>query len=230
MVRTWLAISVTLGLMTGFVGAAFGEVHGLKTYHVIGVSPSDPSGLNVRDNVIEAQSLGDTTIVGNLAWNAKGIASSGVIVEIGKSTWRQIRHGKTVGWVNEKYLAEDPVLNLVEVSPDKLRCSGTEPFWSLDMNKKSPKYNGTDPENGEWLENAELTPLASYPIVQAGLESWSTTLKLNQDDRNITALIRRAQPMCSDGVSNQLFPYEVIVLTGNVPRPVYGCCQINIRH
>jgi len=229
MAGIWITISVFLGLFMWQSGTAFSSTHGLKTYHVIGVSPSDPSGLNVRDNVIEAQSLRDTRIVGSLAWNAKGIISSGVIVEIGRSTWRQIRHGDIVGWVNEKFLALDPVSDLVEVTPDKLKCSGTEPFWSLNLAGNFAIYNGTDLESGDWLENEKLEKLATYPIVQSGPENWSTTLKFNTDGKNITAIISRAVPMCNDAMSNLLFPYQVIMLKGRVPRPVYGCCQINIQ-
>ena len=201
----------------------------LQTYRVVGVSHSDPSGLNVRDNVIEAQSLGETNVVGNLAWNQKGILSSGLVVEIGNSVWREIRAGNVRGWVNEKYLAKETGPHNPELTPDRLKCSGTEPFWSINYSKKGPLYNGTELENGDWLENAKLETMAVHPIVEMGAGAWSVTLKSKSDGSYLQTIISKASPMCDDGMSNLLYPYQVIVLKGQVPRPIYGCCKINIE-
>ena len=84
-------IFTSLGLILLFAaGMAMGKEAGGQTYRVIGVSASDPEGLNVRGSIIEAQSVGDTNVVGHLEWNQKGIISSGLVVEIGGSIWREI--------------------------------------------------------------------------------------------------------------------------------------------
>ena len=210
------------------IGAAFSGEPGVQTYRVIGVSSSDPAGLNVRENVIEAQSVGDTNVVGHLQWNKKGIISSGLVVEIAGSIWRQIRSGELTGWVNEKYIEEEIVPNLKEPTPDKLKCSGTEPFWSLDLSKATTSFSGTDLENGDWLEDVKLDTLATHPIVEMGAGNWLVTLKPKAAGSYIRTIIQKASPMCTDGMSNVLFPYEIIVLNGKVPRPVYGCCQVDI--
>lgn len=201
---------------------------GIKTYKVTDVSSSDPSGLNVRDNLVEALSLNETSIVGHLAWNAKGIVSSGLVVEIGSSVFRQIRKGDLTGWVNEKYLADETKAELPEIKPETLKCSGTEPFWSLNLSTKAPRFSGTDLENGEWVENARLDTMATHSIVELGPENWSVTMKYQSKNTYFRTMISKASPMCSDSMSNVLYPYQIIVLKGDVPRPVYGCCQIDI--
>jgi len=220
---TWFAVMILFG-----IGTAFGGEIGVQTYRVVGVSSSDPAGLNVRENVIEAQSIGETNVVGHLQWNKKGITSSGLVVEIGNSIWRQIRSGDLTGWVNEKYLDEEIVPNLKEPTPDKMKCSGTEPFWSLNLSKSNASFSGSDLENGDWLEDVKLDTLATRPIVEMGTGNWLVTLKPKAAGSYIRTIIQKASPLCTDGMSNVLFPYEIIVLKGKVPRPVYGCCQIDI--
>ncbi len=210
------------------IGWAASNELGLKTYKVVGVSSSDPSGLNVRDNLIEAQSLSNTNVVGHLAWNAKGIVSSGLVVEIGSSVFTQIRAGDLTGWVNEKYLADDTKAELPEIKPEKLICSGTEPFWALNFSSKVPKFSGTDLENGDFVEDARLETMATHSIVELGPENWSVTMKHQSKNAYLRTVISRASPMCTDSMSNVLYPYQIIVLQGAVPRPVYGCCQIDI--
>ncbi len=201
---------------------------GLKTYKVTGVSSSDPSGLNVRDNLIEAQSLGETNVVGHLEWNAKGIISSGLVVEIDSSIFTQIRKGDLTGWVNEKFLIDDTKAELPEIKPEKLKCSGTEPFWSINLSRNTPRFSGTDLENGDWIEDAKLETKATHSIVELGPENWVITLKYQSKNAYLRTVISKASPMCTDSMSNVLYPYQIIVLKGDVPRPAYGCCQIDI--
>lgn len=224
--RLVAGIAVFIFVATGW--AASSNELDIKTYRVTGVSSSDPSGLNVRDNLIEAQSLGDTNVVGHLRWNAKGIISSGLVVEIGSSVFTQIRKGGLIGWVNEKYLADDTKAELSEIKPEKLKCSGTEPSWSLNFSSKAPGFSGTDLENGDFVEGANLDTMASNSIVELGPENWSVTMKYQSKNTYLRTVISRASPMCTDSMSNVLFPYQIIVLQGDVPRPVYGCCKIDI--
>jgi uncharacterized membrane protein len=209
-------------------GLAASKEDGLKTYKVTGVFSSDPPGLNVRDNVIEAQSLDETHIVGHLAWNAKGIVSSGLLMEIGNSIFRQIRAGELVGWVNEKYLSVDTMAVMPKIRPEVLTCSGSEPFWSLKLSITEPRFSGADLENGEWIEEVELETMASHSIVELGPENWSVTLKYQSKSAYFRTIISKALPMCTDSMSSVLYPYQIIALKGDVPRPVYGCCQIDI--
>lgn len=228
MAQIWTVTIFLLAMAFMPTGTAQAENHAGTTYKVVGVSSSDPDGLNIRDNVIEAQSVRQTNIVGSLAWNATGIVSSGMLVEIGNSTWRQIRNGDIVGWVNEKFLAAEHRANPVEITPDKLVCSGTEPFWSLDLSKSPSVFSGTDMESGDWKENEKLDVVATHSIVPIGQENWSVTLKSRARDSYLTTILSKASPMCSDGMSNLLYPYQVIMLRGQVPRPVYGCCKISL--
>lgn len=224
--RLIAGFAVFVFIATGWAGS---NELGLKTYKVTGVSSSDPSGLNVRDNLIEAQSLGETNVVGHLAWNAKGIISSGLVVEIGSSIFTQIRKGDLIGWVNEKYLVDDTKAELPEIKPEKLKCSGTEPFWSLNLSKEAPIFSGTDLENGDFVKGVKLDTMATHSIVELGLENWAVTVKYQSKNAYLRTVISRASPMCSDSMSNVLYPYQIIVLKGDVPRPVYGCCQIDIE-
>ncbi len=197
------------------------------TYRVTNVEPDDPVGLNVRGNVMEAASLSDTVVVGHLEWNARGIISSGKIVEFGGSYWRHIRLGEVVGWVNEKYLSEDTRRADPSKFPERLNCAGTEPFWSLNLSAANSSYTGANWSDGAWVEDVELELLTRQNIVARG-DSWAVTVRQKSTENYIRSVIEVANPMCSDGMSDLLYPYSVILLKGRVPHAEHGCCSINI--
>jgi uncharacterized membrane protein len=219
---------ILLAIIPGLLLTTAGNTEPLTSYRIINVAADDPEGLNVRDNVIEAQSLKSSTIIGNLAWNATGIISSGLEVEIGGSVWREIRLGETKGWVNAKYLEEESNNGKPELTPDMLACGGTEPFWSLNLAGTPSTYSGENWTNEEWVENVKLQNMAANPIIEQGDGHWVMTLKRPSAEQYIHVLVARASPLCNDSMSNLSYPYEVILLKGKIPKPVYGCCQIDI--
>ncbi len=220
---------LVIALLGVLILALPGRAEPRFTYRVINVAADDPDGLNVRDSVIEAQSVADTAIVGSLAWNARGIRTSGREVEIAGSPWLEIKLGSVEGWVNAKYLARESGFDLPEIAPDKLICSGTEPFWGLKLSVKPAIYLGADWPNDEWVEDVQLDMLASDEIVEQREGHWAVTLKRQSKNQYLRAVISKARPLCDDGMSNLLYPYEIVVLKGRVPRPVYGCCYIDIN-
>ncbi len=218
-----LLTAITAVLLAGSVSAS-----PRTSYRVIHVSPDDPVGLNVRDNVIEATSLANTTIVGSLAWNASGIVSSGKEVDISGSVWREIRQGNTIGWVNEKYLEEEINNGQPEIKPELLNCGGSEPFWGLNLSGFPSYYTGETTFTGKWEDKLELKNVASNPITEMGDEHWLMTLKRPAKEHYIHIVIAKASPMCTDSMTNLRYPYESILMMGKVPTPLYGCCSIDL--
>ncbi len=223
-----LAIGMPLFALTSLQAASLDNFIATATYRVVNVQADDPIGLNVRDNVIEATSLSDTIVVGQIAWNARNILSSGKVVEFSGSSWRHIRFGEISGWVNERYLAEDVRRQDPSKLPEKLHCVGTEPFWSLKLGSDNSSYTGADWSDGGWVDDVKLDLLAREGILGRGDGTWAITVKQKGADNYIRALIEVANPMCDDGMSNLLFPYNMILLKGSVPHAVQGCCSIDI--
>ncbi len=199
------------------------------TFRVVNVSVSDTSGLNVRDFPVEASNLGNAKVVGHLSWQASGIITSGMVVRFPNGAlWRHIRFGDIIGWVNGKFLEAEPFTRTGEQLPEKLFCGGTEPFWGLRVSKTSSTYDGAGLKNDKWVEDEKLDFLASNQIAGRPTKTWSVTLKQKSASQYITTLISRTGEYCSDGMSDRDYPYQAIVLPGNVPVPMQGCCQRDI--
>jgi len=199
------------------------------TFRVVNVSASDTSGLNVRNFPVEASNLSSTKIVGHLSWQASGIITSGMVVRFPNGAiWRHIRLGNVIGWVNGKYLEAEASSQTSGQLPDKLLCGGTEPFWGLRISKTSSTYDGVGLNNDEWVEGEKLEFLASNQLAGRPTKTWAVTLKRKSVSQYITSLISRTEKYCSDGMSDRDYPYQAIVLPGNVPVPMQGCCQRDI--
>src|SRR5690606_31918085 len=54
--------------------------------------------------------------------DAIGLRTTGATEQTGSTLWREVVWRGTTGWVAGRY-----------VTPERLSCAGTEPFWSLSL-------------------------------------------------------------------------------------------------
>jgi uncharacterized membrane protein len=183
------------------------------TYRVLNVSPSDV--LNVR-----SQAAASAPIIGSLRSDVTGIIVTGVSQSVSDSTWWQIVQptgNKAIGWVNARFLI--PADSGAEPKTDfGLRCTGTEPFWSLEVAEGSARFEAPEGDRPSWKASRWRDAGGHRPghrfVIELGTESahavgW--------------AAISRPQQFCTDGMSDLRYPYELIVMTPT-GRVLAGCC------
>jgi hypothetical protein len=121
----WLAIMV----MSGPAFAAETTPDPALRYQVVDVAADDQ--LNVRE-----QPGVDARVLGRLAPHADNLIITGAVMEVGGSDWWEIVFVEgylSRGWVNGRFL-EAMDLDWDERERDyPMQCSGTEPFWSLEL-------------------------------------------------------------------------------------------------
>jgi hypothetical protein len=167
---------------------------------VTGVDANDV--LNLR-----AEPDAGAALVGTLAPNASGIR---VIAQSTETLdWIQIESNGLRGWVNASYLG---YFTSREPLPIRLHCSGTEPFWGLELS-----YSRADVRLafGEEEFSAGFSPPIS-PVNRGNI--WLR----RRFDFETEFLVIEAQS-CSDGMSERSYPYSVLVrLEENL---LSGCCE-----
>ena len=212
--RWWsavLACAVLLGLMQGAAGQV-PTPHPGYIYRVTGVAAND--ALNVRSFAGT-----DGEIVGRLPPDGRRVVVTGVAQEIGSSVWWEIVHPagpRGTGWVNARFLAMVDTSALPEAD-FPLLCVGTEPFWSLtirgaEAHQTQPGIEGID----------EFTWRASPWLV--AVSGWRFALRLEGEGGEPGWMaVLRAEPSCTDGMSDVDYPFDTVVLTPQ-GYPLAGCC------
>ena len=110
-----------------------------------------------------------------------------------------------------------PVLAFAEGASGVQRCHGNEPFWGLEISKETVTLETADSEKFTIL-NTGAKPAEGVPAEYISLYQGRTKENSN---RFMNVIIKRAE--CSDHMSDDLYPYTVLVLSGN--RLLEGCCS-----
>lgn len=179
----------------GLMGWAFAG-----SYQVHGVDPGDV--LYVRERP-EATA----PIVGAIPPNG-----TGVYVEGTEGGWSRVTYREFSGWANATYLTQGsaPSYKL----PSELTCSGTEPFWGLKLKGTTATLEGPDIRT--------VTARLSSPIQPSmRLDTW---LLEGAPKQGLRFVLLQQTGQCSDGMSDLIYPYEVVVRT---PAGLLsGCCRL----
>jgi len=175
-------------------------------YDVTGVAETDT--LNVRSGPAT-----DFRVIGKLAPDATGVE----VVDINDDgDWGLIITGEQSGWVALRFMARQPGQPETGL-PERLSCSGTEPFWSFRL-------------------AADGTAEFSRPDITVAFNSVQTVRSENRTDRHAvfgdggdtvaTAIVGRNQ--CSDGMSDRVYGLGIdLVVTDTDKVRVYsGCCSV----
>jgi uncharacterized membrane protein len=188
----------TLSMLIGLLALAVLTVipAAAATYEVTGVSSDDV--LNIR-----LAPRSSAPKVGSY-----GPRDSGIKIFERRGNWALTgRANRNVpdGWVNARFLKLTAAAGRFRLP---LKCVGTEPFWSLTI--QTPRravYD--DPE----------TPGRSYRVRNFESSGPDASMWLEPGGRVVIAADR-----CSDGMSDNIFPYTTQVrLPGG--RQLQGCCR-----
>ncbi|WP_347266930.1 SH3 domain-containing protein [Paracoccus sp. (in: a-proteobacteria)] len=168
-----------------------------------------------RLNVREAPD-GAAKIVGTLPSTAKGVE---LLARDASGKWGKVNVGETTGWVALRFLKPQAVVWLPAALPLSLKCSGTEPFWSIRTVEKGLVL--AEPGQPD-------RPLSLRKVMDRGIAGEPTRGLIAGDDKGrLTAFMRPGQ--CSDGMSDHSFALAVsVILEGkDMPsRMLTGCCSI----
>ncbi|MBL4807216.1 MAG: SH3 domain-containing protein [Rhodobacteraceae bacterium] len=175
-------------------------------FSVTGVAANDT--LNIR-----SQPNGESADIGDLFPNQ--------LVEVitidANNRWGKVAvNGEQSGWVSMRYLAPitpQPTLGSV---PTSLICSGTEPFWSLNITTEASLSLSIFGET-----------TTSEPITRATTSVNSGDMVNAYITQNMTALLRRAN--CTDGMSDRDFGWALdLIDTRNGISLLSGCCTADL--
>lgn len=194
--RGWIAVFAVL--VSGVLAAAGADIALPAIFKVAGVSGDDV--LNVRSGPST-----DHTVVGGLPNGAQVEVTAG-----SGDGWARILHGEGNGWVAMRHLQPLTAPDM----PETLLCGGTEPFWSLTLERDgglvfTEAGQAPRPIVPDWRHGVSGRPLGSFAVGSDGY----------------AALFHRRA--CSDGMSDRTYGWAVDFLsTGGQGAYVQGCCRM----
>ncbi|OQX15062.1 MAG: hypothetical protein BWK73_07730 [Thiothrix lacustris] len=218
------AMALALALSVSSVQAAN------DVYVVTGVTAGE--FLNMRANAGTGNS-----VVGRIPYNGQGIVTTGEEKKIGSTVWAKIYWNGVGGWVSKRYLlsedqaASTPPAPVVTVPPVKvpsnitpppakaagnvLVCSGTEPFWSIEVTDANLNVNMMD------------GPRYSVPVTfrQTSANNATIAVIAGVAGTNNTQAFMQKVDSCSDGMSDANYPYSITAVLNN-QRVLSGCCRV----
>ncbi len=183
------------------------EVHAKETYDVTNVTADDQ--LNIR-----AEPSATADKIGSLRFDAKAIITTGEVRQVGRATWREIAVDDLTGWVNAAYLA--PAGRKASLFREPLTCSGTEPFWALQLTGARGDFDSL--AAGKSIIEFQTSRSAhGVPIV------WSFRGTTEPAQSPVFALLEETN-QCSDGMSDLAYKYSIRIDIKDGPFYA-GCCN-----
>lgn len=171
-------------------------------FDVTGVAADDV--LNIR-----AEPDASAPVIGTLAPDGQRIE---VVEE--RRGWGRVNTAEQSGWVSMRYLSYRTDVWESGALPSGFRCLGTEPFWDAK------------PEGGDLVLRSPEDQAGDRRPVQAVLDSGVFRDPARVVVARDMTLFSHPQ-ICSDGMSDRLFGLSaVLVIHGEQPRMLSGCCMI----
>jgi len=177
-------------------------------YHrVAGVAADDV--LNLR-----AGPGASREIIGTLAPDASPVV---VVGQSADGRWGLVRMEDGAGWASLRYLERLPGQDSFRL-PLALNCSGTEPFWSLDIGPQRARYSALDGDGADFAR--------AWDGLAQNMRPRQYGLRLVGDRAQLHAVITRG--ICSDGMSDRVYGFSISAILGGSAGPgiVTGCCAL----
>ncbi len=175
-------------------------------------------------------------ITGRIPFNGQGIVTTGEEKNVSGTVWAKVYWNGVGGWVSKRYLLADgqtatkrplavtpPKAAVVppaastptKPSANKLVCSGTEPFWSVEITDTNLIVNMSD------------GPQYSVPVTFRQTSANNKTIAVigGAAGTNNTQTFMQKVSSCSDGMSDISYPYSVTAVLNN-SKVVSGCCKV----
>ena len=180
-----------------------------ETYSVINVADDDE--LNVR-----SMPTAGADKIAALAFNARSVVATGNTRKVGRATWVEIEVSGIKGWVNAAYLSADPAPPGSTLFREPLACSGTEPFWALQVAGTHGSFDSLG-EGKSTIEFISSRAAHGVPVI------WALKGKTALNQSPVFALLEETN-QCSDGMSDLTYRYAIRIDIENGPFYA-GCCN-----
>ena len=183
-------------------------------YNVVDVAADDV--LNIRSGPTAS-----AEIIGTLAPDARNIEVTGTDES---GTWGRVNTGERAGWTSLRYLRAAENGHWADPTA-KLRCFGTEPFWSLILSPATKRADYTRPDAApattgitQFLISVPGYPPAAWMMFEKGALDW----------------VQLEQASCNDGMSDHEFGISAqLAVSQPMKDPltlpnyvVNGCCSV----
>ncbi len=133
---------------------------------------------------------------------------------VGDREWREIYFGGMTGWVNAQFLAQatSPRPDLL---PERMSCTGTEPFWSLQFQAGDVRIETAD-DTRSFTAAPPRTPVMNRN---------RKVMEMSDDSGGEAVAMLMTGGICWDGMSDINYPIEILwVDTSRGDLPLSGCC------
>lgn len=185
-----------------------------ETYQVTNVQSDD--ALIMREEPSGEGKPSDSKELGRIPGGSDNVLGTGRSLLVGSQTWREVSHGGTRGWVNDKYLTATDQADLKDAT---FSCSGTEPFWGVKLGPAKGSYSDpdtADPESPTQLETKSVQAATArlFPLLYRLADTAGKPYIATVSHRN----------SCTDGMSEYDYAFEVFLIKDDVFQQ--GCCVI----
>jgi len=182
-----------------------------QLFQVVGVAPNDV--LNVR-----AQPRSTAQQTTSLAYNAINIVGTGATQTVGNARWMEISVGTHTGWVNARYLVAQETIDPAATTlfRESLSCSGTEPFWGLQIKDRVGELDSISDDHSTILFHTSRQP-GGIPVI------WSLRGQRTTTQSSVIAILEETN-QCTDGMSDLLYKYTIRLDVADGPF-FAGCCN-----
>lgn len=181
-----------------------------RLYTVTGVAQNDT--LNIRQSPsANAPDIGDLNPSQNIE-----------VLEVSDNGWGLVSQGESAGWVSMRYLRIMPKTmglgpDLPYGMPSQLECSGTEPFWSVDIN------TGVSVTFSDY-SSQDSSP-KTFPMLGAARSANRGAQDYGFISTPFSGVLSRK--ICDDGMSGRLYGWTFLLLGMKDGQAMMrsGCCS-----
>lgn len=194
-----LAVRIIVGVVALALAAA---VNADVAYSVYGVRPGDTLNMRVLPNP-------NAAVVQTIPHDAEGISLTG---RTAPGEWAEASFRRKKGWVNARFLGLGSPGRFQ--LPAYLDCSGTEPFWTISLRPDQARADMM------FAERRFFFRLTRAQQAMNRSDIW--LLRASARPGEMSLIVRNET--CSDGMSDNRYPYSAIALISGLDM-VAGCCR-----
>ena len=214
---------LTLALSMPAMTHAANANKNLVVYKTANLAPGESVNLRASPSTV-AKSLA------KLPLNTGGIVPTGEEKKVNNTTWVRVYWSGIGGWMSKAYLTPDNDLNNSKTtatttkpststkpaSPTTvMKCTGTEPFWNLEITDKQLKV--------KMMDGPRYVVPVSFRQTSANNRTIAVIAGANGTNSAQTFLQKTDN--CSDGMSDTNYPYAITGVV-NGRQVISGCCKV----
>ena len=214
---------LTLALSIPTITYAASASKNLVVYKTTNLAPGELVNLRAAPSTT-AKSLARLPI------NTGGIVPTGEEKKVNNTTWVRVYWSGVGGWMSKAYLTADNELTNTKPSTTGskpsastkpatnttvMKCTGTEPFWNLEITDKQLKV--------KMMDGPRYVVPVSFRQTSANNRTIAVIAGANATNSAQTFLQKTDN--CSDGMSDTNYPYSITGVV-NGRQVISGCCKV----